>query len=154
MKKTRKVAKRETKKVISRKVEVKKEKMDKKEKKDLLIHIKNIKTREGLLNRFDAQRIRNAIFKAFTTTDEGDENVINKVLDKTLFILNKRFNREEIPSVENIQDIVEESLMLLNCTETAKNYILYREQRRRVRESKLATDEAVDIVDEYLRELD
>jgi anaerobic ribonucleoside-triphosphate reductase len=154
MKKIRKVAKREAKKVISKKVEVKKEKVEKKEKKDLITHIKSIKTREGLLNKFDVQKIRNAIFKAFTTTDEGDENVINKVLDKTLFILNKRFNRDEVPNVENIQDIVEESLMLLNCTETAKNYILYREQRRRVRESKLATDEAVDIVDEYLRELD
>jgi len=75
-------------------------------------------------------------------------------LEKTLFILNKRFNKDEIPSVEKIQDIVEEGWMLLNCTETAKNYILYREQRRRVRESKLATDEAVDIIDEYLQELD
>lgn len=126
----------------------------KKDDKELAIHIKNIKNREGLINKFDIQKIRSAIFKAFTTTDEGNEEIVNKVLNKTLFILNKRFNKDEIPSVESIQDIVEESLMLLNCTETAKNYILYREQRRRIRESKLATSEAVDVVDEYLRELD
>ena len=126
----------------------------KKDDKELAIHIKNIKNREGLINKFDIQKIRSAIFKAFTTTDEGNEEVVNKVLNKTLFILNKRFNKDEIPSVESIQDIVEESLMLLNCTETARNYILYREQRRRIRESKLATSEAVDVVDEYLRELD
>lgn len=154
MKKIHKGVKVRNKKDVSKKIEEKKEKIFKKEDKNSLNHIRNIKNREGLINKFDVQKIRNAIFKAFTTTDEGNEDMINKVLEKTLFILNKRFNKEEIPSVENIQDIVEESLMLLNCVETAKNYILYREQRRRVRESKLATDEAVDIVDEYLKELD
>lgn len=154
MKKISKNSQKKVKKVVSKKIETKKDKGEKKENKKLLLHIKNIKTRDGLLNKFDVQKIRNAIFKAFTTTNEGGEDVIDKVLEKTLFILNKRFGKDEIPGVESIQDIVEESLMLLNCTETAKNYILYREQRRRVRESKLATDESVDIVDEYLKELD
>jgi len=152
--KNKKIAKKVTAKMVVNKNISKVEKKTKEEIKNLNNHIKNIKTREGLINKFDVQKIRNAIFKAFTTTDEGNDNMIDKVLEKTLFILNKRFNKDEIPSVENIQDIVEEGLMLLNCTETAKNYILYREQRRRVRESKLATDEAVDIVDEYLRDLD
>ncbi len=154
MLKNKKIAKKVTAKMVVNKNISKVEKKTKEEIKNLNNHIKNIKTREGLINKFDVQKIRNAIFKAFTTTDEGNDNMIDKVLEKTLFILNKRFNKDEIPSVENIQDIVEEGLMLLNCTETAKNYILYREQRRRVRESKLATDEAVDIVDEYLRDLD
>jgi len=107
-----------------------------------------------LTNSFDQSKIRNAIFKAFTSTDEGEEKDIDKVLSKVLFILNKRFKKDETPTVENIQDIVEECLMTFGYTETAKNYILYREQRRRIRESKLATSEAVDIVDEYLKELD
>ncbi|MFA5230432.1 MAG: ATP cone domain-containing protein [Candidatus Paceibacterota bacterium] len=154
MPKNKKIAKKVTKKIVAKKNVSQVEKKDKEEVKSFNNHVKNIKTREGLINKFDVLKIRNAIFKAFTTTDEGNDNMIDKVLEKTLFILNKRFNKDEIPSVENIQDIVEEGLMLLNCTETAKNYILYREQRRRVRESKLATDEAVDIIDEYLQELD
>ncbi|HRZ29365.1 MAG TPA: ATP cone domain-containing protein [Candidatus Paceibacterota bacterium] len=154
MPKNKKIARKVTKKIVAKKNVKKVDKKETEETKSLNNHIRNIKTRDGLINKFDIQKIRNAIFKAFTTTDEGNENIIGKVLEKTLFILNKRFNKDENPSVENIQDIVEESLMLLNCTETAKNYILYREQRRRVRESKLATDEAVDIIDEYLQELD
>lgn len=154
MPKNKKIAKKETKKIVVKKIVSKVEKNKKEEPKVFNNHVKNIKTRDGLINKFDVQKIRNAIFKAFTTTDEGSDNMIDKVLEKTLFILNKRFTKDEMPSVENIQDIVEESLMLLNCIETAKNYILYREQRRRVRESKLATDEAVDIIDEYLQELD
>ena len=154
MKKNKKNSQKKVNKAVQKKKLVNKVKVNKVEDKKLVIHIKNIATREGLLNKFDIQKIRNAIFKAFTTTNEGDETIIDKVLEKTIFILNKRFNKDEIPNVESIQDIVEESLMLMNCPETAKNYILYREQRRRIRESKLATDEAVDIIDEYLRELD
>ena len=155
MKKKEKNSKKRQTKVVSKKVEVKNKKSAKKNIKNTLTNIKQVKNRDGLINKFDVNRIHNAIFKAFTTTDEGSEEMVNKVLEKVLFILNKRFGkREEIPTIENIQDIVEESLILLNCVETAKNYILYREQRRRVRESRLATNEAVDIVDQYLKELD
>lgn len=155
MNKKEKNSKKKPTKVVSKKVETKKKKVSKKNTKNILTSIKQVKNRDGLINKFDANRIHNAIFKAFTTTDEGNEEMVTKVLEKVLFILNKRFGkREEIPTIENIQDIVEESLILLNCVETAKNYILYREQRRRIRESKLATNEAVDIVDQYLKKLD
>jgi anaerobic ribonucleoside-triphosphate reductase len=151
MQKTKKNISSKPKKVVNVKKEIK---VDKKENKNIKVNVKSITTRDGLINKFDLQKIRNAIFKAFTTTDEGNEESTDKVLEKVVFILNKRFNDKELPSIENIQDIVEESLMLLNYVETAKNYILYREQRRRIRESKIATDEAVDIIDEYLRDLD
>jgi len=151
MQKTKKNISSKTKKVVNVKKEIK---VEKKENKNIKVNVKSITTRDGLINKFDLQKIRNAIFKAFTTTDEGNEESTDKVLEKVVFILNKRFNDKELPSIENIQDIVEESLMLLNYVETAKNYILYREQRRRIRESKIATDEAVDIIDEYLRDLD
>ena len=57
----------------------------------------------------------------------------------------------EIPSVEEIQDIVEEVLILENLVETSKAYILYRDQRRALRESRIVTDEAISLVDEYLQ---
>jgi ribonucleoside-triphosphate reductase (formate) len=155
MKKIKKNSPSKIKKVVSKKKTTKIEKkIEKKEVKDIKVNIKSIVTREGLINKFDLQKIRNAIFKAFTTTDEGSEESTEKVLEKVIFILNKRFNDGELPNIENIQDIVEESLMLLNYIDTAKNYILYREQRRRIRESKIATDEAVDVIGEYLKDLD
>jgi len=151
MQKSKKNSQVKVKKVVNKKKEIK---VEKKENKNVKINVKSIVTRDGLINKFDLQKIRNAIFKAFTTTSEGNEESTDKVLEKVVFILNKRFNDSELPTIENIQDIVEESLMLLNYVDTAKNYILYREQRRRIRESKIATDEAVDIIDEYLKDLD
>ena len=56
--------------------------------------------------------------------------------------------------MEQIQDIVEEVLILENLIETAKAYILYREQRRRVREAVKVSEEAVDRIDQYLEKLD
>ena len=50
-------------------------------------------------------------------------------------MLNRRFKKGETPNIEQIQDIVEEALMLEDLVETAKAYILYREQRRAIREA-------------------
>ncbi|PIP92333.1 ribonucleoside triphosphate reductase, partial [Candidatus Wolfebacteria bacterium CG18_big_fil_WC_8_21_14_2_50_39_7] len=55
---------------------------------------------------------------------------------------------------EQIQDIVEEVLILEGYAETAKAYILYREQHRRIREALTAIDEEVEMVDQYIEELD
>jgi len=49
---------------------------------------------------------------------------------------------------------VEEVLILAGLIDTAKAYILYREQRRRIREAALVSDEALDRVDKYLEKLD
>jgi len=68
--------------------------------------------------------------------------------------LNRRFKKEEIPDVEQIQDVVEEVLILENLVETSKAYILYREQRKELRESRIVTGEAISLVDEYLKEKD
>jgi len=68
--------------------------------------------------------------------------------------LNRRFKKEEIPDVEQIQDIVEEVLILEGEVEAAKAFILYREQRRRIREAQAISEEAVDRVDDYLDKMD
>ncbi|MDI6591711.1 MAG: anaerobic ribonucleoside-triphosphate reductase, partial [Patescibacteria group bacterium] len=116
--------------------------------------ITKVKKRDGTIVEFNQERISDAIFKALTATGQGDGQRAKKLSDKVVQILNRRFKKEEIPTVEQIQDIVEEVLILEGLVETAKAYILYREQRRRIREAVRATEEAVERVDQYLEQLD
>jgi len=113
-----------------------------------------IKKRDGQIVDFDQTKITNAISKALTATNEGDGKLAKKLSDKVVKLMERRFKKDEIPSVEQIQDIVEEVLILEGHAETAKAYILYREQRRRIREAVSATDEAVEMIDKYIQELD
>ncbi len=113
-----------------------------------------VKKRDGEIVDFSQERIIEAIFKAITATGQRDGKVAKRLSQEVVKILNRRFKKEEIPSVEQIQDIVEEVLILEGLVETAKAYILYREQRRRIREAVTATEEAVERVDQYLEKID
>jgi len=116
--------------------------------------ITKIQKRNGQIVEFDQSKIANAVFKAITSTGQGDGVESKKVSEKVVEFLNRRFKEGEIPTVEQIQDIVEEVLILENLVETAKAFILYREQRRRIRETTSAFDESVEMVDKYIKELD
>ena len=116
--------------------------------------ITKIKKRDGRIVDFDQKKITNAIYKAITATGQGDGKKAKKLSDTVVRILNRRFKKDEIPTVEQIQDIVEEVLILEGLVETAKAYILYREQRRRIREATAVAEEAVDRIDKYLEKLD
>ncbi|MCX6789380.1 MAG: ribonucleoside triphosphate reductase [Candidatus Gribaldobacteria bacterium] len=116
--------------------------------------IAKVKKRDGSIVDFEQDKISKAIFKALTVTGEGDEKLAEKIADRVIKILNRRFSKREIPDVEQIQDIVEEVLMLEDLIQTAKNYIIYREQRRRMRETETIYDEAVEIYDKYINEID
>ncbi len=113
-----------------------------------------IQKRDGRIVNFDEAKITSAIHKALTATGQGNGPTARKVASRVISLLNKRFRKGEIPKVEEIQDIVEEVLILENFIETAKAYILYREQRRRIREAQSALDETVQMVDNYIQELD
>ncbi|PIP24455.1 MAG: ribonucleoside triphosphate reductase [Candidatus Nealsonbacteria bacterium CG02_land_8_20_14_3_00_37_10] len=116
--------------------------------------ITKVKKRDGTIVDFDQSKITNAIFKAITATGQGDGIRSKKLSDKVTQILSRRFRKDEIPNVEQIQDIVEEVLVLEGLVETAKAYILYREQRRRIREAVTISEEAVERMDQYLEKLD
>ena len=113
-----------------------------------------VQKRDGTIVDFNEQKISNAIFKAITATGQGDGIKSKKLARQIVKILNRRFKKDEIPHVEQIQDIVEEILILNNLVETAKAYILYREQRRRIREVEAISEQAVDRIDDYLGRLD
>ncbi|MFA5386705.1 MAG: ribonucleoside triphosphate reductase [Candidatus Paceibacterota bacterium] len=113
-----------------------------------------IKKRTGQVFPFDQGKITNAISKALTVTGQGNHKEAQKLSNKVLKIMGRRFKKDEVPTIEQIQDIVEEVLILEGFAETAKAYILYREQHRRIREATTALDEAVDMADQYIQELD
>ncbi len=116
--------------------------------------ITKVKKRNGSVVGFDSEKIRNAIFKALTAVDGGDGINSKKLSDKVIDLLNRRFKKDEFPEVEQIQDVIEEVLIVENLVETAKAYILYREQRRKIRETGALMDESSEMVDKYLQELD
>jgi len=116
--------------------------------------IEKIQKRDGNIVEFDQNKITSAIFKAITATGQRDGKQSKKLADRVVKILNRRFRTDEIPNVEQIQDIVEEVLILEGLVDTARAYILYREQRRRIREVETVSEEAVDRIDQYLEKLD
>jgi ribonucleoside-triphosphate reductase len=106
-----------------------------------LAKIKTIRRRTGEVVPFDLDRIARAIFKAFEVTSEGGEKESEKVATnvfKTLLglreeLLKTNKSAKFLPTVEIIQDYVENELMRDGFTETAKKYILYRNKRAELR---------------------
>ncbi len=116
--------------------------------------ITKVKKRNEEIVDFEVEKIEKAVFKALTATKQGDGKRSKKLTERVVEFLNRRFKKEEIPTVEQIQDIVEEILILEGLVETAKSYILYREQRRRIREATTTTEESVERLNDYIGELD
>jgi len=97
-----------------------------------------IKKRDGRVVNFDESKISHAIYKALIATGKPDfplaETLSQKVLEK---ITRNSFDKLLIPSVEDVQDIVESILIEDGLADTAKSYILYRHERRKIREDKI-----------------
>ena len=97
-----------------------------------------IRKRNGNKSKFDQNKITNAIYKALMATNQGDrslaEELTNGVLEK---LANQGFSTTNSPSVEDIQDMVESTLIEQGHSEIAKAYILYRHERRKVRDEKM-----------------
>jgi ribonucleoside-triphosphate reductase len=110
-----------------------------------------IKKRDGRLVKFNAVKITNAIAKAGAATGEFDYQAA-KVLTIRVLNLSEQMFDDNILTVEEIQDIVEEVLLSSPYKKTAKSYILYREQHARVRD--VVNRMQVDLVDKYLHRTD
>ena len=111
----------------------------------------NIRKRDGRIVPFDAERITSAIAKAGQATGEFDRETAKKLTIKVLSLA-QEIIKDDIPSVEQIQDIVEEVLITSPYLKTAKAYIVYREEHARIRE--IVSKANSDLVDQYLNRLD
>ena len=95
--------------------------------------IEKLKKRDGRLVAFDKEKIAAAIAKAFEATYKpGQEDRAAALAEEVLSIL--EVEGTAAPEVEHIQDIVERVLMDNGYVQTAKAYILYRNERSRARE--------------------
>lgn len=110
-----------------------------------------IRKRDGKLVKFDIEKIALAIGKAGKATGEFDEKVAQKLSQKVLEKAPEKIRRR-IPTVEEIQDVVEEVLLSSKYRATAKAYIIYREKHSEMRD--LVEAKKVDLMDQYLQNLD
>ena len=93
-----------------------------------------IMKRNGRIVDFDSNKITEAVRKAFIAVEENDVKVESLSME-VVGTLEKRFSGK-IPGVEDIQDIVEETLMRWRYPEVAKAYIIYRQKRAEIRRVK------------------
>ena len=112
---------------------------------------KRIKKRDGRAVKFDAEKITNAIAKAGAATGEFDYKTAKKLTLKVLNLAEQVIGRKT-PTVEEIQDVVEEILLSSPYRRTAKAYIIYRDQHAKIRE--ITTKSNIDLVDQYLKRID
>ena len=100
--------------------------------------IVKIKKRSGSVVSFDASKISGAIFKALAAMSKPDRSLADELASSVVGKLAlKNFTAYNPPSVEDIQDMVESTLIESGHSEIAKAYILYRAERRHVRDEKL-----------------
>ena len=115
--------------------------------------ISNVTKRDGTVAPFDSSKIFGAINKAGTTTGEFGEQESWLLTAQVLKVLKHKF-AESLPSIEQIQDVVEQVLISANYFATAKAYILYRDQRQRMRTDKKVMVDVASSINEYLEKLD
>ena len=99
--------------------------------------MQHIKKRDGRIVKFNKNKIVDAILKAFKEVDgEISDYALEKANNIADFIKN---TSDEILTVEEIQNLVENGLMNLKKKDVARAYILYREERARIRNWNTAT---------------
>jgi ribonucleoside-diphosphate reductase beta chain len=116
--------------------------------------IEHIRKRDGSLQEFTLDKIAAAVTKAFAETETGSpeaaQTVAERVHEKTLAMCVQANTAEEnspqagkcadgVPTVEEVQDLVEQVLMELDYFDTAKAYIIYRSKRKEMRERDIFT---------------
>jgi len=114
--------------------------------KDDLKKVPSIQKRDGTTVDFNIEKITHAVEKALTETGEGGRNeaeLVSKKVFRDILKLQKASGKIPLrPTVEMVQDLVEEELMIEDFVKTAKAYILYREEhaKRRKRRGVIAPE--------------
>jgi ribonucleoside-triphosphate reductase len=110
-----------------------------------------IRKRNNHFVPFQADKITSAIAKAGEATGEFDTAMARRLTTRVLQLAQELFSNQP-PGVEEIQDLVEETLLFSPYKKTAKAYILYRDQHAHMREMVEKAD--IELVDNYLDRLD
>ena len=111
--------------------------------------MKFVLKRDSKLESFDQERITVAIWKAAKAVGGKDKEQAKRISDEVVVLLNKQYGEDGVPTVEEIQDLVEKRLIENGHASTAKAYILYRKQHTDMRELASLLSSS-DMVDQYL----
>jgi len=116
--------------------------------------ITKVKKRDGKVVDFDQEKITNAIWAAAQAVGGTDKELAKILSDKVVATLEEKFGGVTVPTVEQIQDIVEKTLVETGHYKTAKAYILYREKHKKIREAKNLMVDVNSTISEYLNQTD
>ncbi len=113
-----------------------------------------IRKRDGRIVPYESEKVYNAIEKAVRNVGGHNFEKARRIANLIDAALNAIYKGDSIPTVENVQDLVEKMLIEEGHARTAKAYILYREQHKKLRNVRELIDESVNIVDDYINKND
>ncbi len=113
-----------------------------------------IRKRDGRLAPFEQENICSAIQKAVRSVGGTDMKKAGIITDQVVGILQVLYKDGRVPTVENVQDLVEKILIENGHAKVAKEYILYRKQHESLRRTREFMQESAEAVDAYLTQED
>jgi len=106
--------------------------------------------RDGQEVRFDASKIESAIYRAGQASGEFGAAEASLLTAQVVKVLAHRFSDGRLPDIEAIQDVVEQTLIAANHFGTARAYIVYREQHKKLRTDRRTLVDVSASINEYL----
>jgi len=116
--------------------------------------ISKVKKRDGKTAKFDQEKITEAIWKAAQAVGGKDRSTAERLSEEVVKVLEEKFGGVTVPTVEQVQDIVEKILVEDGHYKTAKAYILYREKRQKIRDTKNLFVDVTNTISDYIKQED
>ncbi len=113
-----------------------------------------IRKRDGRLVAFEEEKIVSAVQKSVQAVGGTDMEQAAGIGRQVVGILEVIYKDGRIPTVENVQDLVEKILIENGHAKTAKAFILYRQQHAALRETRAFIKESIESMDSYLTQED
>ena len=113
-----------------------------------------IRKRDGRLVPFEAGKVTEAISKAVRAVGGSDMDKAAGITRQVQGILEVLYKDGRVPTVENVQDLVEKILIENGHARVAKAYILYRQQHESLRKTRQFMKESIEAIDSYLTQED
>jgi ribonucleoside-triphosphate reductase len=111
--------------------------------------VRKIRKRDGRVLPFDKEKIIEAIWKSVKSVGGNDRNKAIYIAELVIKSLNETYGEDGIPQVEDIQDLVEKTLIEEGHYKVGKAYILYRKTHEELREVQGLFD-TIEVIDDYI----
>ncbi len=121
---------------------------------DVITLPRKVVKRDGKEVDFDKNRIERAIQRAGAATQEFEVLEAQLLTHQVVKVISHRFGDSQIADIEAVQDIVEQVLISANHIQTARAYIVYREQHKKLRQDRRTLVDVSSSVNEYLDKSD